>query len=85
MWSTQIITGKKGENNMSKFWIQLLALFVFIFVINHLLFAGLIDEISQTATGTALLMTFWLALGWYWGRICNYVETKIRNLVTHKE
>ena len=65
---------------MSRFWIQFLVLLVFIVIVSNV-FSGLIIEIKQTAIGFALLTTFWMALGWYWGRIYDYCEIKIRSLL----
>ena len=65
---------------MKRFLIHISALFIFILIVRFT--AGpLIDYVSQTSSGYALVVVGWMALGWYWSKIYDYTEAKIKTFI----
>lgn len=62
---------------MKKFIIQMVVLFIFIEILTTI-FATEFAELSQSGWGEGLRIAMFLALGWYWGNIWDYVANKIK-------
>lgn len=60
---------------MKRFVIQIVALIIFINLLEMAL-KPFFDMLIETNAGYAIKLTAFIALGWYWIRICNYFEKK---------
>lgn len=69
---------------MKRFFVQMAALFIFVEIL-LMLFSPVFAYLDQSGWGYGLRITGFIALGWYWARICNYIEAKVRNLASRKE
>jgi hypothetical protein len=72
---------EKNLVNMStrKFLIQISILYILVIIIESI-FGTELDSLKQTALGWATVTTGFLALGWYWTRICEHIEAKIKGV-----
>ena len=76
MQLTSTTMNGKREGNKMKFFIQLAVLWCFAYFLGDL-WESMFPTFIHTGTGLAIELTVSLAIGWYWVRMWNYVESRL--------